>query len=381
MKTAVVLPLVLVSFVTGAQASVNEPSIESTVESTVETVQLDPQVRVESVTRDGQDLEVVHLGNGQDVEIPVDSKVFANLNPGDAEAAKEEAREVYEIFVKGITSNEFSGVMDITPGDQAQVVRTSINGQPKKRFPIFRAWLRQRITTGAMAMNMDMYKPAPEGLKANEKLVRFLKLSWQFVLVETVHAAIDYYDQLKTSPRLVEFGVSIDFKIEPQIFIGKFNPTQKVKALRNSYALGFEFSFDKAKKRASFRTRLRREKGSGGLGLPAVKFEAKLFQTDGTHRVQGGKSWYPVSPPVASFVFDRDHGGHYFAQGLTFGFNTGDLIPGSTLTNTFADYQQKENVIKFSQIPKSLNETAHKIFSHGPSTSTPEPMMCSAIFG
>jgi hypothetical protein len=218
----------------------------------------------------------------------------------------------------------------------------------------------------------------PKDFTAFQKTKRALFIAWQFAWVETVHSGIRYYDNIKAAPKFVEFGVSVDVKVEPQVFIGKFNPTQKVKALRNSYALGFELSFDRKTKRVAIRTRLRREKGAGGLGLPAAKLELKMFETDGTHRVQGGQSWYPISPPFASFVLDRDHGGHYFAQGITFGANTGDLIPGSTLTNTFANYQQKENAIDFRRIPKHVeNVIDHAVTSVLTPVRAP---MCSSLF-
>lgn len=382
MKLAVALSLVLMSFAARAQ---------SLVEYSTETLQLDPEVRVESITRpDGVDIEIVHLGNGQTVEIPVEKSALEGLNSADAQAAREEAREAFEVFVRGVTSPDFNGAMDISSDGRGEVLASKVDGQPVKRFGLVsawlndktkpaRIWLRQRLTTGIMANDPEMYKPAPEGIAGKAKLARMLKLAWQFVLVETVHAGFNYYDRFKAAPKMVEFGLSFDLKIEPQIFIGKFNPTQKVKALRNSYAFGVEFSFDKQAKRGRFRTRLRREKGSGGLGLPAAKVEGKFFVTDGTHNVQGGQSWYPISPPFASFVLDNDHAGHYFALGLTVGANTGDLIPGSTLTNTFANYQQKENAIDFASLPK---KAAQAIQSLGPTGSSPigAPMTCSALF-
>lgn len=348
------------------------------VEYSTEILQLDPDVRVESVTRDGTDLEIVHLGNGQHIEIPVDAALKQGLKPEEFEGARENARLVYEGLVRALASNEFNGTMTIGQDSTAVVLDSTVDGVKVKRFSWFRAWLRQRLTTGVMAMDPSLMKTVPEGLSVDRKFVRFLRVAWQFVLVETVHAGVDYWDRFWSAPKLVEFGLSVDVKVEPQVFIGKFNPTQKVRALRNSYALGLELSFDKSKKRFHIRSRLRREKGSGGLGMPAAKLEFKLFQTDGTHKAQGGQSWYPISPPVASFVLDRDFGGHYFAQGITFGVNSGDLIPGSTLTNTFATYAQKENAVDLRVIPQKVETLFDQAV-----TKALTPMRaptCSALF-
>ncbi len=374
MKSVWSLLILIVSFSVSSRAS-------SFIEYSPEILQLDPDVRVESVTRDGQDLEIVRLGNGQSVEIPVDPALKQGLKPEEFNELREASRVVYENMVRVITSDHFNGLMSFSNTGAAVVLSAKAGDTKLKRFNWFRTKLRQGLTTGIMTMDPDLMKSVPSNLTVDQKLARFLKVAWQFVIVETVHAGIQYYDKFWSAPKLVEFGISIDVKVEPQIFIGKFNPTQKVKALRNSYALGLEMSFDFKRMRGMIRTRLRREKGAGGLGLPAAKLELKIFQTDGTHRVQGGQSWYPISPPFASFVLDRDRGGHYFAQGITIGANSGDLIPGSTLTNTFANYQQIENPIDL----KIIGEKAQEAFDAAattllsPLTPTRAPM-CSSLF-
>jgi hypothetical protein len=380
MKLILAVSLLISMFSFGARALPGNLSPESSTQYSLQRISLDPEVRVESITRGGEDVEVVHLGQGEDVEIPVDMSIAKSLTPSQASEAREDSRRMLEGVAHAITSEEFNGEMAVDEDGTAEVLTATVDGVKAKRNPIFRQWLRRKLTTGWHEIRPDIMKGVPAGLSRMQKMKHMLQMAWQFAWVETVHSAIAYYDGFKADrSKLVEFGLSVDLKIEPQIFIGKFNPTQKVKALRNSYALGLEVSFDKSKKRVIIRTRLRREKGSGGLGLPAAKLELKVFETDGTHRVQGGQSWYPVSPPFASFVLDRDHGGHYFAQGITFGANTGDLIPFSTLTNTFADYQQKENALSLRSIPMKISSA----FTSSTTPSTPPSsgaMVCSALF-
>jgi hypothetical protein len=196
----------------------------------------------------------------------------------------------------------------------------------------------------------------PKGLKASQKLVRLLQMTWQFVFVETIHAGINYYkDMRKTSPRFTEFGIALDFKLEPQVFIGKFNPGKNIKVMSRNYALFFEVSYSRTQHKVMVRTRYRREQGAGGLGLPGAKAELKVFQSDETRGAYKGKGWYPVSPPLLSFVLDSSE--HYFAQGITIGLNSGDLVPGSTLTNTFTQFVQTENDLRLVEAPKVVSDT------------------------
>ena len=249
--------------------------------------------------------------------------------------------------MRGALSEDFAGsiVLDEMGGASVLAVDPAIaTAKPVNLF--------KRL----FAFNHDAYKPMPKNLSAIGRLTRLVKLAWQFVFIETIHAGIDYYKQIgRVSPKFTEFGIAVDFKIEPQVFIGKFNPTQKVRLLSRNYALFFEISYSKTQHRVMVRTRFRREKGAGGLGLPGAKAEVKVFQSDETHMPYRGKSWYPISPPVLSLVLDSSD--HYFAQGFTVGVNSGDLIPGSTLTNTFTDFAQGENLIKFEEVPQAVVET------------------------
>ena len=339
MKTALILATLIFTAV-GAQAKAQE------VVYAPGTIAAASGTRVSIINRDGQEFQVVRFADGDSIESPIDWKAAevdgVELRPEEKATSLEDAREILELTLNQVFSDDFNGEMT-SDGKTSEVLDATFEGVPLKRDN----WLKRAFT-----INPELNKPLPKGMKTTAKMKRFAQNAWQFIFVETVHAGIDYVQRFKRAPKMIEFGFSTDIKVEPQIFIGKFNPTQKVKALRHSYGLALEISFNRQTKRLAIHTRLRREKGSGGLGLPSAKIEFKIFETDGTKGVQGGRSWYPVSPPLASFVFDRDHQGHYFAQGITFGLNTGDLIPGSTLTNTFADYQQVKDPVDFAKVMK-----------------------------
>lgn len=350
---------------------------ESAINSwTTSAAQIDPEIRVESITRNNDLYEVVHLPGGETVEIPVDMDAAeirqSGLSTADLNAAREESREILELSLRGLLSNDFGG--EIVVGEQGEAATLSpvTSNSSNRSFNFFKKFFE---------FNHEVYKPMPRGLRVSQKARRLLQMTWQFVFVETVHAGIDYYRQMsQAAPRFIEFGIAVDFKLEPQIFVAKFSPTKKIKALSRNYALFFEISYSRALHRVMVRTRFRREKGAGGLGLPAVKAELKFFESDGARSPYKGKAWYPISPPVLSFVLDSSD--HYFAQGITIGINSGDLVPGSTLTNTFTEFAQGENLIKFQDIPhqaaEAFSRAARGILPHA--KPPVHKVMCSQLF-
>jgi hypothetical protein len=337
------------------------------------SVEVETSIRVESMSQGEKQIEIVTLPNGESFEIPVDLESSdvrsAHLTPEELIEARDQSREVLELTLRAIQSDEFNGEMVLGQSAEAVSLLPSVNGEVVKTINPFKR---------LFAFNHEVYQPMPSGMKLAPRMERFAQMAWQFIFVETLHAGINYYKQLRDArSRFNEYGLSFDLKVEPQIFIAKFNPTQRVKALRRNYAFSIEIAYSRTLHRVVLHTRLRREKGSGGLGLPALKAELKVFQSAGTKDAHGGESWYPVSPPLVSFVLDKSK--NYFAQGITFGFNTGDLIPFSTLTNTFTKYEQVQDPdLGLLQVPQmalgALDEAAHKVFHR-------RPNMCSQLFG
>jgi hypothetical protein len=354
-----------------ASAGTSAGTPAADVSYSLEAVPVSDQIRVESKTIAGREVEVVTIAPGDSFTIPVDVMDpivrDSGLTREEVSEAREQAREALELTLKGVLSDEFSGAMVVGEGG-AVTLRASQNGVRAKAANLFKRMF---------AFNHELYKPMPKDLSLGQKLKRFGQMAWQFIFVETIHAGADYYKNMRRySPRFNEFGLALDFKIEPQIFIAKFNPTQKFKATSRNWAFYLEISYSRALHKVRLHTRFRKEKGAGGLGLPAVKAELKFFETDGTHKPYKGKSWYPVSPPLLSFVLDSSE--HYFAQGITIGINSGDLVPGSTLTNTFNDFVQGQDTFRLVEVPKiasdALNKAAHKVIPH-------RPPVCSQIFG
>jgi hypothetical protein len=333
---------------------------------------VDQGIHVESKTIDGREVEIVRLSDGIPFEIPahLDSREVreSGLTLDEVAQAREQAREALELTLRGLASDDFNGEMIVDADGTAQTLEVSKDG--KKLAP-------KNIMKQMFAFNHGVYQPMPKGLTATATVKRFAMMAWQFVLVETIHAGIAYYKQFRrVAPRFNEFGIAFDLKIEPQLFVAKFNPTKRFKATSHNWAAYFEIAYSFKLKRALIHTRFRKEKGSGGLGAPALKAELKIFESDGTKAPYKGKAWYPISPPIASFVLDSSE--HYFAQGITIGFNSGDLIPFSTLTNTFTDFVQVNDSVNFVEVPhmavEALNRAAHRLHIHGPYT-------CANIFG
>jgi hypothetical protein len=353
-----------------ASAEISDTAIWYTTQA-----QVNSEIKVESSQRNGEELQLVYLPDGHFIEIPVDLNSFeiskSGLTINQIAEAREESREVLELTLRGLLSDDFTTAIALDTTNEAVTLKPSKSKPDSKPINIFKK---------IFAYNHQLYSPAPKNLSAPLKLKRFVQTLWQFVFVETIHASANYYKEYKSvAPRFTEFGIALDLKVEPQIFIAKFNPTQKVKILSRSYAIFFEVAYSRTEKRLMLRSRFRKEKGAGGLGLPAIKGELKVFQSDGVKTAYRGKSWYPVSPPVASFVLDSSQ--HYFAQGITIGVNTGDVIPGSTLANTFTEFVQSESRFEIEEVQQKTAETVNrvkKIVQPRPRTSI--KMMCSELF-
>ncbi len=361
---AVILPLLAFALTAAAGSS---SAREHWIVKSVPTL---TELTVKSSTQNGVAVEVVKLPNGDSFSLNAGTDQPAatdsGLTAGQIEESREAARETLELTLRAALSDDFNGLMDISPAGSAVVEPEGIGQQERKN-----------ILKRMFAFNNDAYKPFPKNSSALARVKRFGQVVWQFVIVETLHAGADYYKAMKSaSPRFNEYGLAIDLKIEPQVFLAKFNPTSKVRALSRNYAFFLEISYSRATHRLRLTTRLRREKGAGGLGLPALKAELKVFETDGYQHAYKGKAWYPVSPPLVSFVLDSSE--HYFAQGITIGINSGDLIPGSTLTNTFTTFVQGQDSISVQDVPhragEALSKAALRFHPHG-------PMSCSMIFG
>ncbi len=337
-------------------------------------VSVNTDIRIEPTTRNGEDFEIVHLPNGEFVEIKVDLNssaiVNSQLNPNEINQLREESRKALELTLRAVLSEDFNGAISVNDINEAVVINLSEKSDKQKPVNLFNK---------VFAYNNDLYRAAPSNLRASEKLKRFIQMAWQFVFVETLHAGVKYFKQFElVRPRFTEFGFAMVFKIEPQVFIGKFNPTQKIKKLSRNYALYFEISYDRIARKINLRTRYRREKGTGGLGLPAFKAELKIFESDGADKAYKGKSWYPISPPLVSFALDSSE--HYFAQGITIGFNTGDLVPGSTLTNTFTQFVQRtDHVISVTEVPRAVSVQFENAISNSKSKNAKPLIMCSQL--
>lgn len=301
--------------------------------------QLEQNIRVESAVINGKDVEVLHLPDGQKIEIPVDLNsaeiIASGLSSEDVAIAREAAREQLELTLQAVYSDDFNGAMFVNAEGQAASLEPA-KLSLRKRSANFLKKIYQE--------DKSLLQPLPEGAGAISRTTRFVRYAYQFVFAETIRAFISYgRDWWRAKSRLVEYGFSIDFKFEPQVFIAKFNPTNKYRALRRNYEFIYDISYNFSSHSLVVHRRLRREKGTGGLGMPAFKTEIKTYQSDGTNRPIRGKSWYPIAPPIASFVLDSSE--HYFAQGVSIGVNSGELIPGSTLTNTFTEFAQGTRVV------------------------------------
>lgn len=307
-------------------------------------------VRIEGAIRDGRPIEILHLPDQEtlELEVPLDSPELAEtqLSPEQVDLAREDARKILELTLKGALSNEFTG--DISTAENGPTIGLQPD-DPNTSKKVSGFFKRIFFSQGSDSPSLNR--------RVSEKFKQSIRAVWKFVFVETAKAGVDYYRQFKKNrSRFTEFGIALDIKLEPQVFISKFNLTKKIKLFSRSYALFLEISYSRTAKRVMVRTRYRREKGTGGLGLPALKAEFKFFESDGNRGTYRGKSWYPVSPPLVSFVFDSSS--HYFAQGITVGFNSGDLVPGSTLTNTFTEFVQTDNTRQVLELPGRASHAA-----------------------
>lgn len=342
-------------------------------------------ITVTSETVNGVEVEVIRLATGEAFVIPAAvedaSVVNSGLTAAEFAVAREEARDALEQTLRGVMSPDFNGEIVVSSEGAATVQAPASLDLKKTRFAKVKSFLRHPLSAtktwfNGYVANYQVAAFSREASVAKNTLTAW-RTFWKFFFIETVRAGIDYKrNMVRDSSRFTQYGFSVDLKIEPQVFLGKFNPTAKVKQLSHSFSLSLEISWNAKTKKVFLRKRFRREKGVGGLGLPAIKAEAKFFQSDDHEKSYKGKSWYPVSIPVVSFVLDSSE--HYYAQGLTVGLNGSDLIPLSFLTNTFTDFVQSQDSIEASEIPKMTSEALAKSPLR---FRAPRQMTCSALFG
>ena len=101
--------------------------------------------------------------------------------------------------------------------------------------------------------------------------------------------------------------------------------------------------YSKAIGRIVFRKGYRKESMGEGMAMSVgVKVEVRFYRRhEGAVRIEGS-SWYPPFIPIMSLVADSSPG--YSSEGIAFGFNVADVIPGTYLMNTVNRFVEIDSV-------------------------------------
>ncbi|MES2857490.1 MAG: hypothetical protein V4692_16585 [Bdellovibrionota bacterium] len=255
-------------------------------------------------------------------------------------------REVVSASLKAVLSGKLSGPMMIR-GDRGVVLTFT---------DVFKK--SQGITEA---------NPLEEVRKNKSKLKKFAEMANEAVITSTMHAAKNYETAShEMDGRVVEAGLSLNFKIELQLGIGGLN-------LSKCGAAKFEIGYNHAKRQIVFHYGWRTEKQAGGISTPSIKFEPRIYQMIDLEEKSNeftGKAWYPPTPiPGVSFVFDSS--GPYRAQGLVIGLTAGDWV-GLSLVNTEQEFSEVQKTKVWLTVSKPIDMIMMTVFNAvwGPATAT-----------
>lgn len=292
------------------------------------------------------------LPNGEVLDLPQSTPVVTRgLSPQDLSMAAEDTRVVLKAVAQVIEgcANCASGTVDEDGFARAMEVEKMWAAMQKLRGfdPIHDAIngeVSGRETSAAIIASRDK---AVAVQTYRQRLQNF----WQFVRDAVYTSTIEAYrvhraHHAQMKGHIQEWGIQFALRAEIQVGIGKFSITK-------NYPMLFNFGYNRVKKSLVFRRSIRSEKMAGGTafsvgGKVEIKFyRASADQLDAADERAGyaaahGQSWYPPSLPMISLVFDSAPG--YQGEGLAFGFNLADLIPGAYLMNTVTSYKEEQRV-------------------------------------
>lgn len=164
-----------------------------------------------------------------------------------------------------------------------------------------------------------------------------------------------------------ERGIQIILKPEVQIGMGSIN-------YMRALPMVFSISYDRKLRRVIFRRAIRKERmGEGSAISLGLKLEFRFFR-----RLEGalqfeGTTWYPPSPPFFGLV--ADSAPRYSSEGLVFGINVADFIPGSTVLNTENRWTET-GTAHFTNV-RAPKKWAEMLFA---GTAIGEGYMCRQLF-
>lgn len=317
------------------------------------------------------------LPDGTSIEllpaIPVSDK---SLSPKEIESAAEDTRQILQSMSRIILSQK-SVTHAVIKNDSYRAITMSVdtswlqaNGfremDPLKAALEEKPFQTTENAKGPLetAQNLDISVIADptaqvqaqsqsRGLPAVERVCLLFSFLRDVVYTSTIDAYRRHRaGDLNIKSQVEEFGFQIGLRAELIVGLGKFN-------VAKSLPLVFSVGYNRKQRTLVFRRGVRKETMSDGSALSiGLKLEFRRYRLmaesayaadprPGFASVKG-HSWYPPSIPILTPVMDTAPG--FQSEGIAFGFNFADAIPGTYLMNTVTSFSEEQRVFS-AQVP------------------------------
>ena len=311
-------------FSSQAQAADTEPIWKTDV------INLGQHVVIETETTQQNVLTTVILNDGRRVQLdPVPRPTWSpTLNEKDEKAAREEAARILDTSIELALEGRLAENSVVEGGRVATVM-------------LNREWA---ATQGLSEVNPGLGQiPGAEVLNPHAKktVMEKFKTFFSFINRAVVLSTRDAYKEYRAMRTLqkgktAEWGIQVVFKPEVQVGVGSVNITRNL-------PLVISIGYNKTLGRVVFRKGYRKEgMGEGSAMSVGAKVEVRFYRRhEGAVRIEGS-SWYPPFIPMVSLVADSSPG--FSSEGIAFGLNIADVIPGSYLMNTVNRFVEMDSV-------------------------------------
>lgn len=331
--------------------------------------------------------------------VPVATK---SLTPLEVESAVEDTRQILQSLSRIILSQK-SVTHAVIKNESYSAITMSVdtawlNANNLREMDPLKAALQEKPfqTTGdekgplEIAQNVEtsvLQESKARNLTVGERTRLLFSFLRDAIYTSTIKAYTRHRaGNLNISSQVEEFGFQIGLRAELIVGLGKFN-------VAKSLPLVFSVGFNRKQRTLVFRRGVRKETMSDGSALSiGLKLEFRRYRLmaesayaadprPGFANVKG-HSWYPPSIPILTPVMDTAPG--FQSEGLAFGFNFADAIPGTYLMNTVTSFSEEQRVFS-AQVPNAtefMQRLDQQVFrstgSHIPGYGTSR--RCESVF-
>ncbi|MBL7688568.1 MAG: hypothetical protein JNJ49_11075 [Bdellovibrionaceae bacterium] len=310
--------------------SLHAQAADPVVQWKSDVISLGQHVVIETETTPQNILTTVIMNDGRRVQLdPVPRPTWSlGLSPKDETAAREEAARILDTSIELALEGRLAENSVVEGGRVATVV---LNQEWAATQGVGEVNPAQGQIPGAEVLNP----------RASQGVISKFKAFFSFLNRAIVLSTRDAYKEYRAMRTLqkgktAEWGIQVVFKPEVQVGVGSVNITRNL-------PLVISIGYNKTLGRVVFRKGYRKEgMGEGSAMSVGAKVEVRFYRRhEGAVRIEGS-SWYPPFIPIMSLVADSSPG--YSSEGIAFGFNIADVIPGTYLMNTVNRFVEIDSV-------------------------------------